>query len=522
MKVIIIGGGIGGLTVAHQLIKYGIKCEIYEKNNEIGGLARSNRDINGCATEYCWRVFFGFYHNLFRTMSEIPLIENNTKNILTNFTIYKHENIIDNPTRLWDKFILFLAVLYGFTSCDKRMDKLDNLTWWNALGSTKKSNLFREIGGWLGMDRYRGSYNSVIRVGMEMQILQTYLDSQYRDYITTKPTSEALFNHWKHYLENNGVKFKLNHELESIEIDNNSVKTAYIRNGMYLKEIHGDYFIFAIPIEVLSRIILQTPQLQYVDLLKSVELSKTCLHIQLSFQVYFNKPIHLGTDKNAFLLVESPWDLIVLSYDRSYENTQLCKHISGAKGGWSIAVCTAYINGIVYGKPMNKCSYNEIITEIWAQLKRSKILKEIIRKNNNFELSEELIVLWSPMWENYKYINGKLITDEPKFTNNVGSLIRRPSYKTRIHNLYISTGYIKETIDIFSMEAACIAGKRVVADILKKSEIEPIEISRPKIFYIFRVIDSIMYKLNLPNINILLIITIILVILYLFIPQKKK
>lgn len=41
MKVIIIGAGIGGLTVAHELSKYGYDITIYERNDIVGGLARS-------------------------------------------------------------------------------------------------------------------------------------------------------------------------------------------------------------------------------------------------------------------------------------------------------------------------------------------------------------------------------------------------------------------------------------------------------------------------------------------------
>ncbi len=70
----IFGAGIGGLTVAHELCKdprYDIT--IYEMTDSIGGLAKSGRDASGCATEYSWRGFFGFYNHLFKMMGEIPI-----------------------------------------------------------------------------------------------------------------------------------------------------------------------------------------------------------------------------------------------------------------------------------------------------------------------------------------------------------------------------------------------------------------------------------------------------------------
>ena len=43
MKIIIIGSGISGLTVAHELIHKGFEVEIYEKDSVAGGMAKSFR-----------------------------------------------------------------------------------------------------------------------------------------------------------------------------------------------------------------------------------------------------------------------------------------------------------------------------------------------------------------------------------------------------------------------------------------------------------------------------------------------
>ena len=40
-KVIIIGGGIGGMSAAHELIERGFEVEVYELNHIAGGKARS-------------------------------------------------------------------------------------------------------------------------------------------------------------------------------------------------------------------------------------------------------------------------------------------------------------------------------------------------------------------------------------------------------------------------------------------------------------------------------------------------
>ena len=40
-SVVIIGGGVGGLTVAHELIERGFTVDLYEARPDLGGKARS-------------------------------------------------------------------------------------------------------------------------------------------------------------------------------------------------------------------------------------------------------------------------------------------------------------------------------------------------------------------------------------------------------------------------------------------------------------------------------------------------
>ncbi len=532
-SVAIIGGGVGGLSAAHELSKLNkYKIDIYEKKDAIGGMARSGRDADGCETEYCWRVFFGFYDNLFKILKDVPLINNKNKTPLNNMTTYKHLNFTDTKIPLLDYLRVVYVTLYGLTSSDKRMDKLDNLSWWKAIGVNKSSNMFREIGEWLGMDRYKGSYNSVIRVGMEMQIVPARLYSGYADYVTTKPTSEAVFDHWHKYLEDNGVSIHLNSQITDIILNNHRIESVKI-NGQI---IDADYYIFAVPVEVLNNLINKnpSPMLKYIGDFKNIQkLKDDCLHMQLSFQVYFDRPISIGCKNqkkgkdcgNAFMVVDSPWDLIVLQYDKIYKNVKLCKNIP-AKGGWSIAVCTAYIPGILYNKPFNQCTYEEIKEEIWAQLMNSQELRKEIRKNNNFDLSKDMIVHWSPMWPTFRFKDGKVQTTEPKFTNNIGNIALRPSFKTPLDNMYISTAYIKETIDIFSMEAACIAGKRVAKDIAGReglnNNIDPTIWPRPFVFYPFRKIDEVSYGLGLPNMSFVILMFIAVIFMLIVVYGTKN
>jgi uncharacterized protein with NAD-binding domain and iron-sulfur cluster len=572
----IFGGGIGGLTCAHELSKLSkdpnhpiyYKITIYEQENAIGGLAKSSRDSNGYATEYCWRVFFGFYHNLFGVMSEIPLLPDENQNhirlddknknflnlnVLEYLTQYSSANF-DDKMSLNDTLKNGLNILYGLTSGDNRLNALDDLAWHDSLRGTSNVSVLRQVGPWLGMDRYKASYKSVIKVGMEMQFYGEII-KKLKNYVTTRPTSEALFEPWKYYLERYcNVTFKLRHSAESVQLNNSKTMIDYVNvinlddQRSHINKIKSDYYVMALPCGPMSRLFLSNlnkynnndddePDLIYTSYFKRFDiLAKTCLHLQVSFQLYFDRVLKFKNDVNSFILVDTPWDLIILQYpypqdqlqlqlQKSYHNPHF--H-STPQSGWSIAVCTAYTPGIVFNKPFNICTPDEIQTELWVQMIRSKRFMDYIYENNGFYLNDSMITHWSPMWQSFYYAYDqntdqlKLTTTEPKFTNNAGSAKIRPSYRTPLTNTFLSTAYIAETIDIFSMEAACIGGKHatngIVSDVNKRdqnqSQLIPIKnVERPELFLPLRTIDDKMYNMNLPNLGPFLILILILFLL---------
>ena len=513
-KVAIFGCGVGGLTVAHELSKFTeYDIVMYEKKDVVGGLARSSRDTNGCATEYCWRAYFDFYDNLFQIMREIPLIENGNKTVINNLVDCRNTNFSDNGFTLKDKFIGFKKILFGVTSSDARLDLLDNISWWQSLEGTDSSHLLRAIGPWLGADRYSCSYKSVIKVGFEMDIIPK-LYNNYFNYVTTKPTSEAWFQHWEEHLINQGVDIQFNTELDGVDVENNQIVRVHTSDG---KHVNADYYVFAMPVEVLARIIDTSPILKQGQLAHMTELSNRGFQMELSFQLYFDRSISLGTSpsrgpNNTFFIIDSPWDIVILQYDKVYDEVKLCNDIPEVKGGWSVAVCTAYVPGIVYGKPFNRCSYDEMVVEMWQQIYNCNTLQQKIYDENGYTLEKEMVIKWSPMWPSYSFDGEMLRTFEPKFTNNVGTGALRPSYRTHIPNLFISTAYIKETIDIFSMEAAAIAGKHV-SNAINDNVSHPTIRTRPIIFLPFRSIDDLMFRYGLPNIGPTIIYCMILFVI---------
>ena len=78
-RVAVLGGGIGGLSAAHELAKHGFEVDVYEASSTLGGKAKSQylpgtgahgrRDLSG---EHGFRFYPHFYRQLIWTFSEIP------------------------------------------------------------------------------------------------------------------------------------------------------------------------------------------------------------------------------------------------------------------------------------------------------------------------------------------------------------------------------------------------------------------------------------------------------------------
>src|ERR671925_1529660 len=78
-SVAVLGGGVGGLSAAHELAERGFDVTVYEARDAFGGKARS-MPVPGSGTggradlpgEHGFRFFPGFYKNVTDTMARIP------------------------------------------------------------------------------------------------------------------------------------------------------------------------------------------------------------------------------------------------------------------------------------------------------------------------------------------------------------------------------------------------------------------------------------------------------------------
>ena len=104
-RVVILGGGIAGLTVAHELAKHNYRITLFEKFDKLGGIARSSHE--SCPSEVSWRGFGQFYENLFSLMREIPY---NNKSV--------YDDLFATLESEWENPAQKIREKWGGTTCE--------------------------------------------------------------------------------------------------------------------------------------------------------------------------------------------------------------------------------------------------------------------------------------------------------------------------------------------------------------------------------------------------------------------
>ncbi|GAC1448668.1 MAG: FAD-dependent oxidoreductase [Ktedonobacterales bacterium] len=75
-KVVVVGGGLAGLTAAKTLVDAGLRVELLESRALLGGKVSSWRDEDGDWVESGLHVFFGAYREIFDLMRELGIYDN--------------------------------------------------------------------------------------------------------------------------------------------------------------------------------------------------------------------------------------------------------------------------------------------------------------------------------------------------------------------------------------------------------------------------------------------------------------
>ncbi|WP_203362953.1 FAD-dependent oxidoreductase [Bacillus sp. REN10] len=498
-KVIILGGGVAGLSAAHELIERGLDVTIYEAKSIPGGKARSvsvphsatngNMELPG---EHGFRFFPGFYQHIIHTMKRIPVDKKktvydhlvNAKEMglarfdqpLVPFVLGFPKSFIHLRTNMksllktnWELSgqeldFLVARVWQVITSCPERRNKeYESISWWEYVEADRQSEAFQKMVQ--GMTRSlvaakarEASLKTIGNVFSQM-LLDFILPAPPNDRLLDGPTNDRWIDPWVTYLRKKGVRFVANAECVTIEYEQQKVSHVIVQHLGRQLTVKGDYFLFALPIETMEKLVSPT-MIELDPSLKGMKQLAESVGWMNGVQFYLKQdtPIING----HILCIDSPWALTLISQKQFWPATNLGKYGDGkVKGILSVCVSEWHRPGILYGKTAAQCTEEEVKQEVWAQLKRSLNTGKTILQDGDLHSSfiDPDMVVKPPHTVNHS----------PLLVNNVNTWKLRPDATTRIPNLFLASDYVRTSTDLASMEAANEAARRAVNGILQAS-----------------------------------------------------
>ncbi len=552
--VAVLGGGVSGLSAAHELAERGYAVTVYEYYDILGGKARS-MDFPGTAAggrkplpgEHGFRFFPGFYRNLPDTMRRIP-VAGNANGVHDNLRGGTEElfaraagrpdlhfplrrvttppapgdltpswirdqllSVLDLGTRLPAHEAAYFAdrLLVHLTSCDaRREDQWEKVTWWDFIRAEEMSEEYRTL---LGIGQTRNlvatraevaSTRTVGRVIIEALILWGLLGQGLDgdadiDRVLNSPTSEAWIDPWETHLRALGVEFVTGTQVNDVVYEGGRVTGVRVsaRDGGQERTVTADHYVSALPVEHArvtwgKALHAADPQLARCDALRTDWMTGVMFYLRTPTPVVHG---HVNC-------LDSPWSVTAVGQAQFWDGRDFSADYGDGRAHDCLSTIISEWDkpGILYGKTARECTKDEIVAELWAQL------KDALNDSGKTTLTDEDRLGWF-MDPAVTGLGGPDPQNrEQLLIHPTGTLYNRPSAKTAVPNFFLAGDYVRTDVDLATMEGANESARRAVNALLEadNSDAERCriwELYRPPEMEPLKRVDEVRYRLGLPN-----------------------
>ncbi|MCX4514305.1 FAD-dependent oxidoreductase [Streptomyces sp. NBC_01619] len=545
-SVAVLGGGVAGLTAAHELAERGLRVTVYERR-ALGGKARS-MDVPDSGkggrrplpAEHGFRFIPGIYHNLPDTMRRIPF-PGNPNGVWDNLVAPPEmsfartgaedlriplpwpghrppELTLDEIRRALTAFIdTALGIplhesayfvnrgLVFLTSCDERRDEAwERTPWWDFIRAEEMSY----------------DYQRILAVGLTRNIVATKAEEASTrtvatlleafvfnalgrgadgplDRILNAPTNEAWIDPWAAHLRSLGVEFRIGWTLRELVYGSGRITGALMEDPDGARRtVTADHYVSAVPVEHARRtwsaaLRAADPQLARCDRLETDWMTG------IQFYLTEKAPLLHG----HLNCIDSPWSLTAIQQAGHWPHRDFPRDY-----GDGIAVDCLSVDisewdrpGILYGRTAKQCTREQVAREVWAQLKAAlndtgrPVLKDSAL--HSWFLDPGVDGLGTPHPTN----------EDELLIHPVGTFHNRPSAASRVPNLFLSGDYVAVDIDLATMEGANASARAAVNALLDRigspatrCTIEPL-FRAPELDHLKRH-DRTRYRLGLRNV----------------------
>ncbi|MDQ3728453.1 MAG: FAD-dependent oxidoreductase [Actinomycetota bacterium] len=540
--VAILGGGVGGLSAAHELVERGFEVTVYERR-ALGGKARST-SVPGTARgarrplpgEHGMRLFPGFYQNLPKTMRQIPdgTNPNGTFDNLvatSQFGLSRDGGREDvllpvtvNPAP-WRLEQLRPALIGGFTqagafgpgevehfverllvfmtSCDARREQQwEPTAWWDFVAAERYSEEYRRVlvnsltRQLLGA---KASAASTRTCGLlwEAFLLNMTGRSSHEpfDRVLDAPTNEAWIDPWVMHLRSRGVRFRLGCHVERLALEGDRVAAARVLGPRGRELVQADWVVCALPVERARRLWSAAVERADPALRRTRRLVTDWMN---GLQVYLREPTPI-LHGHVFYL-DSPWGLSSISQAQFWRERDFAREYGDGtvRDCLSVDIANFAKPGILYGRPARELGPKQIKREVMAQIRAH------LDDTGERTIPREVVHSWALDPGLVFPKGGGPRNEDPLLINTPGSLPDRPGAASAIPNLLLASDYVRVSVDVACMEGANEAARRAVNILLDRAgstaeRCAVHELFQPPELEPLKAVDEQLFNQGLPN-----------------------
>lgn len=553
-RVVILGGGVAGMSAAQELIERGYEVVVLERRGIAGGKARSipvsdpghrgaghelhDQGISSLEHhlpgEHGFRFFPGFYRHVVDTMARIPCGEgrsvadhlvDTSRCSITQYGKPVFDFPVIFPGSIDDVSSVLRALLQAFgpitelsvddlaqfgariwqilTSCrERRIGEYEGLGWWQFVGAEDRSPAYQKFLA-TGITRSlvaakarTASTRTIGDIFVQLLIPVLELTGGATDRVLDGPTNLVWIDPWLNYLRSKGVHYIFNAEVKSIESNSCGISGVVIDQNGHRQVVRGDHYLAALPIERIAPLL--TPALVALDSgLTHLKTLSSNVEWMNGIQYYLTS--ELPSPRGHVIHIDTEWALTSISQlpfwpnlpNEFFGNSNLRTVLSVDISDWT--------QPGLDGRPAMRCSRQEVALEAWRQLKLSLNTEgqELLCDGDLHSWFLDADIAPDPRRPGY------LSNAEPLLVNLVNTWTLRPEAITAIPNLFLASDYVRTHTDLATMEGANEAARRAVNGILdatgfsgSRCQIWPLQ--EPELLRPLRELDALRYRAGLP------------------------